>query len=111
VVEQREGGRVTGQHPVGGHDVGRQLPPRAEAGAADAVLTERRKVPEVRGGVAPEQFQVGQRDPLDEHRYAVDVHGERRPVRGEVELLAGGEGGRGAGVLAHAGGHDADGTG
>jgi hypothetical protein len=125
VTHEREARTAPGQHPVGRHLVHGQLPPGAEAGAADgsdAVVAERRHPEEVRGGadVVREQFTIGERHLLHEDAGAVHLHqhapaadtGRGGCPRGhevrEAAVAQEGEGGGGVGMggETRAGGHD-----
>ena len=75
VVHQRERAGTPGQRPACRHRVRGQFPPRPEARTAHPVVAVRRQPEQVRRRhhVLGPAFQVGQRDPLDEHGYALDV--------------------------------------
>jgi hypothetical protein len=73
VVEDRERLRLADQHGVGGDDVRGQLSPGVKSWSADTVLAEHGQIEQVRCGARVGDLPVGQRDPLGEHRHAVDV--------------------------------------
>ena len=73
VIEQWEAGRPTLEDVRGGALVRHQLAPGAEPGRADAVLIAGRQAEQVGRGQWVGQLDVGQRDPLDEHRHALDL--------------------------------------
>ncbi|MEV0841777.1 hypothetical protein AB0I55_19745 [Actinocatenispora sera] len=102
VVQQGERLGAPRAHPVGGHRVRGHLPPHPEPRVpADAVLAVRRQVEQVRRGaeVLRAAFPVAERDPLDEHRRAVDLQQRRGtadavrqrpcPVHQPYQLLVG----------------------
>ena len=80
VVEEREGGGATGQHPARRCDERGQFAPHAERRRPDAVLAAEGQVEEVGGRhhVLGPALEVGEWDLLDEDRRAVHVDDRRR---------------------------------